>query len=58
VAALAIRQFVPTGVNVFGLQLGYFATYIFLFAQGIAAWRYDWLRQLTGRTRVRASLPW
>jgi hypothetical protein len=33
-------------VNVFGLQLGYFATYIFLFAAGIAAWRYDWLRQL------------
>jgi peptidoglycan/LPS O-acetylase OafA/YrhL len=47
VAALAIRQFVPTGVNVFGLQLGYFASYIFLFALGIAAWRYDWLRQLT-----------
>ena len=31
-AALAIRQAVPTGENVFGLQLGYFATYIFLFA--------------------------
>jgi len=46
-AALAIRQFVPVGVNVFGLQLGYFAGYIFLFAMGIAAWRYDWLRQLT-----------
>jgi fucose 4-O-acetylase-like acetyltransferase len=45
-AALAIRQFVPTGVNVLGLQLGYFATYIFLYAAGIAAWRYDWLRQL------------
>jgi peptidoglycan/LPS O-acetylase OafA/YrhL len=47
VAALAIRQVVPTGVNVFGLQLGYFATYIFLFAAGIAGWRYDWLRQLS-----------
>jgi peptidoglycan/LPS O-acetylase OafA/YrhL len=45
-AALAIRQFVPVGVNVFGLQLGYFATYIFLFAAGIAAWRFDWLLQL------------
>ena len=45
-AALAIRQVVPTGVNVFGLQLGYFASYIFLFALGIAAWRFDWLRQL------------
>jgi peptidoglycan/LPS O-acetylase OafA/YrhL len=46
VAALAIRQFVPTGVNVIGLQLGYFASYIFLFAVGIAAWRYDWLSLL------------
>jgi len=45
-AALAIRQFVPSGVNVFGLQLGYFSSYTFLFAIGIAAWRYDWLRQL------------
>jgi fucose 4-O-acetylase-like acetyltransferase len=46
VAALAIRQYVPIGVNIWGLQLGYFASYIFLFAVGIAAWRYDWLRQL------------
>jgi len=44
--ALAIRQFVPSGVNVFGLQLGYFSSYTFLFVIGIAAWRYDWLRQL------------
>jgi peptidoglycan/LPS O-acetylase OafA/YrhL len=59
VAALAIRQFVPVGVNVYGMQLGYFATYIFLFAAGIAAWRYDWLRQLTwknARTGVIALL--
>ena len=46
IVALAIRQFVPVGVNVFGLQLAYFSSYIFLFALGIAAWRYDWLRQL------------
>lgn len=45
-AALAIRQLVPTGVNVIGLQLGYFASYTFLFAVGIAAWRYDWMRLL------------
>jgi len=44
--ALAIRQVVPVGENVIGLQLAYFASYIFLFALGIAAWRYDWLRQL------------
>jgi peptidoglycan/LPS O-acetylase OafA/YrhL len=53
-AALTIRQFVPVGKNVIGLQLGYFASYIFLFAVGIAAWRYDWLRQLTWKN-VR---PW
>jgi len=54
VAALAIRQFVPTGENVIGLQLGYFASYTFLFATGIAAWRYDWLRQLTWKN----AWPW
>ena len=52
-AALAIRQVVPTGVNIIGLQLGYFASYTFLFAIGIAAWRHDWLRQLEWR-RARA----
>jgi peptidoglycan/LPS O-acetylase OafA/YrhL len=45
--ALLIRQFVPVGVNVWGLQLGYFSSYIFLFALGIAAWRHNWLQQLT-----------
>ena len=45
-AAVAIRQVVPVGVNIIGLQLGYFAAYIFLFALGIAAWRRDWLAQL------------
>jgi hypothetical protein len=44
---LGIRQFVPVTKLVCGLRLGYFASYIFLFAVGIAAWRYDWLRQLT-----------
>ncbi len=53
-AALAIRQFVPVGKNVFGLQLGYFSSYIFLFAVGIAAWRHDWLRRLAWKN-VR---PW
>jgi peptidoglycan/LPS O-acetylase OafA/YrhL len=59
VAALAIRQVVPTGENVFGLQLGYFATYIVLFAVGIGAWRFDWLRQLSwknARAGIVASL--
>jgi len=54
-AALAIRQFVPTGENVLGLQFGYFATYIVLYAMGIAARRFDWLRQLSWRN-ARAAI--
>ncbi len=63
-ASLAIRQVVPVGVNIIGLQLGYFAAYIVLFAIGIAAWRFDWLRQLEWRhTRLWilglvVSWPW
>ncbi|MGO8756630.1 MAG: acyltransferase family protein [Terracidiphilus sp.] len=53
-ASLAVRQFVPVGQNVFGLQLGYFPGYIFLFAVGLAAWRFDWLRQLGWRD----ARPW
>ncbi len=44
--ALLIRQLIHIGVNIIGLQLGYFSSYITLFALGIAAWRYDWLRKL------------
>ncbi len=52
--ALAIRQFIPVGQNFFGLQAGYFSSYIFLFAVGIAAWRFDWLRQL----QLKNAKPW
>jgi fucose 4-O-acetylase-like acetyltransferase len=52
--ALAIRQFVPTGKNIIGLQLGYFSSYVFLFALGIAAWRNDWVRQLEWKN----ARPW
>lgn len=54
VGALAIRQLVPAGVNVIGLQIGYFSSYTFLFAAGAAAWRHDWLRQL----RWKHVRPW
>jgi peptidoglycan/LPS O-acetylase OafA/YrhL len=54
IAALAIRQFVPVGVNIASLQLGYFASYIFLFSAGIAAWRHNWIRQLSWKN---ASTP-
>jgi peptidoglycan/LPS O-acetylase OafA/YrhL len=46
VAAFLIRLAFPVSVSVASLLLGYFAGYIVLFAVGIAAWRYDWLRQL------------
>jgi peptidoglycan/LPS O-acetylase OafA/YrhL len=36
--AFAIRLEIPVGENVFGLQLGYFSSYIVLFAAGCAAW--------------------
>jgi peptidoglycan/LPS O-acetylase OafA/YrhL len=62
VGAVALRQIVPVGENVFGLQIAYFSSYIFLFALGIAAWRHDWLRQLTwAKARVWvviAALVW
>ena len=53
-AALLIRQAFPTGQNVFGLTLSFFASYVFLFAAGIAAWRFDWLRQLSWKD----ARPW
>ena len=46
VGALLIRQWFPLGVTVASFQLAYFVPYVVLFAAGIAAWRYDWLRQL------------
>ncbi len=45
-AALAIRQGVPVGENRLGLQLGYFASYLFLFALGLRAWRHRWLEHI------------
>jgi peptidoglycan/LPS O-acetylase OafA/YrhL len=47
--ATLIRIEYPAGKNVFGLQLAFFSSYIFLFALGIAAYRHDWLRQLSWR---------
>jgi peptidoglycan/LPS O-acetylase OafA/YrhL len=56
IAALAIRQLFPVGVIVVSFQFAYFATYIVLFALGIAAWRYDWLRQLNWSNAKSAIL--
>ena len=53
-SALLVRQFVPVGVDVMGLQLGYFASYVFLFALGCAAWPSRWLQAI----ERRHALPW
>jgi hypothetical protein len=55
-ASLAIRQVVPTGENVFGLQLGYFSSYIFLFFLGIVARHNGWLNQLTWAHALKPAL--
>jgi hypothetical protein len=48
-SALALRQAVPVGKTVLGLQLGYFASYVFLFALGCVAWRHRWLERIEPR---------
>ena len=53
-AALVIRQFVPVGQEVLNLQLGYFASYVYLFAVGCVAERYGWLE----RVKQRHAQPW
>jgi hypothetical protein len=45
--ALLIRQWVPVGQSVFGLQLGYFASYTFLFALGCRAASGRWLERVS-----------
>lgn len=53
-AALVIRQVVPVGEEVLNLQLGYFASYVFLFAVGCVSERYGWLE----RVKQRHAMPW
>ena len=53
-AALLLRQVVPVGESVFGLQLGYFASYVFLFALGCHAARSRWLE----RVNVKQAAGW
>lgn len=50
--AWLLRQAWPVGVNVWGLQLGYFASYALLFGVGCRAARSAWLERLPG-TEVR-----
>lgn len=46
-AAFLLRLVFPTGTDVLGLQLGYFASYVLLFIVGVLAYRNGWLEQLT-----------
>jgi peptidoglycan/LPS O-acetylase OafA/YrhL len=57
--AFLIRLVFPTGWEVLGLQLGYFASYVLLYAAGAAAYRNNWLEALrthTARTWLWVSL--
>jgi fucose 4-O-acetylase-like acetyltransferase len=61
-AALLLRLAFPLNVRTLGLWLGYFSSYIFLFALGIAAKRRDWLSRLTWRQArpsiIAACIAW
>lgn len=46
IAALALRSVWPVGVNVWGLQLGYFASYIVLYSAGCGTARARWIERL------------
>jgi hypothetical protein len=49
-AAFCLRLVWPVGTDILGMQLGYFASYVLLFALGIAAWRNGWLEEIPART--------
>lgn len=58
-ASFLIRLVMPTGKEILGLQLGYFASYIFLFIVGILAFHRNWFQLLpvqTARTWLIVSL--
>lgn len=58
-AAFAVRLVVPVGYNVLGLQLGYFVSYLVLFAAGCMAAHHRLLEKLSSihvRSLVRVSL--
>ncbi|WP_371141276.1 acyltransferase family protein [Burkholderia cepacia] len=49
IAALALRSRWPVGINVWGLQLGYFASYVVLYAAGYRTARVHWIEHLSAR---------
>jgi peptidoglycan/LPS O-acetylase OafA/YrhL len=59
IAAFLLRLVWPVGVNVVFLQLGYFASYIALFAAGCAAARGRWLDRIpVSRTKLWLVIAW
>lgn len=49
IAALALRSRWPVGINVWGLQLGYFGSYVVLYAAGCRTARVHWIEHLPAR---------
>ena len=48
-AAIGLRLFWPVGVNAWGLQLGYFASYVVLYVAGYATAPAHWIERLPKR---------
>ncbi len=58
-AAFALRLIFPLGHNFFGLQLGFFASYIVLFVAGCAGAKGQWLSQIPpGQRRLWVVIAW
>lgn len=58
-AAFALRLWWPIGTHWWGLQLGHFASYVVLFAGGIAASRTRWLETLSSsQARTWRGVTW
>jgi peptidoglycan/LPS O-acetylase OafA/YrhL len=59
VAAFALRLVFPLGHDVFGLQLGFFASYIVLFIAGCAGASGQWLSHIPpGQRRLWGVIAW
>jgi surface polysaccharide O-acyltransferase-like enzyme len=54
IVAFVLRLRFPTGDEVFHMQLGYFASYLLLFAVGCIAWRHRWLERID----LACARPW
>ena len=52
-ASFVLRLGWPMGASVFGLQLGFFSSYVAMFIIGVLAWRHGWLEQLTSKRADR-----